>query len=91
MEEYSLRTGQLQQATQLCDESAEQFITRLHQMAESCEFGNLKKEMIRDRLVIGVHDAQLSERLQLEPNLTLTKAEKLIRTTAFLEATYAGH
>ena len=48
-------------------------------MAESCEFGDLKKEMIRDRLVIGIRDAQLSERLQLEPNLTLAKAEKLIR------------
>ena len=64
---------------QLCDELAEQFTTRLHQMAESCEFGDLKKETIRDRLVIGIRDAQLSERLQLEPNLTLVKAEKLIR------------
>ena len=68
-------------------------------MAESCEFGNLKKEMIRDQLVIGICDAQLSKRLQLQPNLTLTKAEKLIRqwytvscrTTVFLEATHAGH
>ena len=66
-------------ANQLCDESAEQFITRLHQMADSCEFGELKNEMIRDRLVIGIRDEQLSERLQLEPNLTLTKAEKLVR------------
>lgn len=46
-------------ANQLCDESAEQFITRLHQMAESCKFGNLSREMIQDRLFTGIWDAQL--------------------------------
>lgn len=48
-------------------------------MADNCEFGELKSEMIRDRLVIGIWDGQLSECLQLEPNLTLAKAEKLVR------------
>ena len=69
-------------AHQLADESAEQFITRLHQLAENCEFGDLKNEMIRDRLVIGLHDGQLSERLQMESDLTLQKAEKLVRQRA---------
>ena len=65
--------------TQLFDESAE--LTRLHQMTESCELDNLKKEMIRDPLVIGVREMHsiVSERLQLEPNLMLAKAEELIR------------
>ena len=48
-------------AHQLADQSAEQFITRLHQLAENYEFGDLKNEMIRDRLVIGICDGQLSE------------------------------
>ena len=65
-------------ANQLADESAEQFITRLHQLAENCEFGDLKNEMIRDRLVIGIRDGQLSERLQMESDLSLQKAEKLV-------------
>ena len=69
-------------AHQLADESAEQFITRLHQLAENCEFGDLKNEMIRDRLVIGIRDGQLSERLQMESDLTLQKAEKLVRQRA---------
>ena len=64
-------------ASQLADETVEQFITRLHQMADNCEFGNMRSEMIRDRLVIGIRDQQLSERLQMEPELTLAKAEKL--------------
>ena len=48
-------------------------------MAESCEFSEFKNEMIRDRLVIGVRDERLSTSIQLEANLTLAKAEKLIR------------
>lgn len=47
-------------------------------MADSCKFGDFKNETIRDWLVIGVCDGKLSEWLQLEPNLMLVKAEKLI-------------
>lgn len=69
-------------ARQLADETAEHFIIRLHQMADNCEFGAIRSEMIRDRLVIGIRDEQLSERLQTEPELTLTKAERFIRQRA---------
>ena len=69
-------------AHQLADEPVENFITRLHQLAENCESGGLKSEMIRDRLVIGIRDGQLSERLQMESDLTLQKAEKLVRQRA---------
>ena len=42
------------QARQLSDETAEHFITRLHRLSDNCEFGELKADMIRDRLVIGI-------------------------------------
>ena len=64
---------------QLTGESAENYITVLHQLAESCEYGNIKDEMIRDRLVVGIRDESLSERLQMEVNLNLDTAKKLIR------------
>ena len=35
-----------------------------------------------DRLVIGIRDQQLSKRIQLEPELTLAKAEKFIHQRA---------
>ncbi len=35
--------------------------------------------MIRDRLVVGIRDASLSEHLQLDADLTLEKAKKFIR------------
>ena len=35
--------------------------------------------MIRDRLVVGIRDGVLSERLQMEADLTLEKAKMMIR------------
>ena len=35
--------------------------------------------MIRDRIVVGIRDSTLSERLQMDPDLTLEKAKKLVR------------
>ena len=61
------------------DETAEEFITSLHCLAEHCNFGALKEEMIRDRIVVGVKDATLSEKMQLESTLTLEKAVKMAR------------
>uniref|UniRef100_H3AWH4 Integrase catalytic domain-containing protein n=1 Tax=Latimeria chalumnae TaxID=7897 RepID=H3AWH4_LATCH len=43
-------------------------------MTESCEFRNTKNEQIHDRLVSGILDKELSQKLQLEPELTLEKA-----------------
>ena len=64
---------------QLEGETAEQYIAILYNLADSCNFGALKGEMIRDRLVVGIRDSSLSERLQLDANLTLEKAKIAIR------------
>ena len=60
-------------------ESAEDYITALHQLAQGCEYGEMTDELIRDRLVVGISDETLSERLQIESNLTLEQAKKFIR------------
>ena len=64
---------------QLPGESAEQYIMQLYRLAETCNYGDLEAEMIHDRLVVGIRNGQLSERLQLDPDLTLEKAKKVIR------------
>ena len=64
---------------QLPGESAEQYIVELYNLAEHCNYGELKSEMIRDRLVVGILDKKLSEHLQLDPDLTLEVAKKKIR------------
>ena len=60
---------------QLKGESAEQYITDLYRLAETFEYGDLTPQMIRDRLVVGILDLKLSERLQMEPKLTLERAK----------------
>lgn len=69
--------------SQLADETVEQSSLQYnYQMVENSEFGNIRSEMIRDCLVIGIHNQQLSEQLQMEPEVTLAKAEKLIHQRA---------
>ena len=53
------------------DESVDAFVTALHSLAQYCDYKELHDEMIRDRLVVGLRDAKLSEKLQLDADLTL--------------------
>ena len=64
---------------QLEGELAEQYIMEPYQLTDNCDYGAMKDEMIRDRLVVGIRDGQLSERLQLDPDLTLEKAKRMVR------------
>ncbi|XP_070377458.1 uncharacterized protein [Dermacentor albipictus] len=56
------------------EESVDQFATALHVLADRCDFGDMKKRLIRDRFVVGLRDVQLSEALQMDPQLTLATA-----------------
>ena len=58
-------------------ESAEAYITELYRQSENCKYGDLK-EMIRDRLIVGVRNQALSQQLQMDPELTLERAKKRI-------------
>ena len=55
------------------------FITDLYGLARHCNFGVLKEELIRDRIVVGLQNRELSEKPQLDPNLTLEKGTNLAR------------
>lgn len=60
-------------------ESVDCFITALHSLAEHCNYGELKDELIRDRIVVGIQDMKVSERLQLQKDLTLNDAILTVR------------
>ena len=61
-------------------ETIDQFITELKTRARSCEFGDQHDSMIRDRIVFGVRDSRLNERLLRESSeLTLEKAASICR------------
>ena len=64
---------------QLDGETAEEYITALYGLIESCEYGSLKEEMLRDRIVVGIRDSTVSQKLQMNAKLTLEEAKKEIR------------
>lgn len=61
------------------DESVDEYITSLYSMAEHLKFGNLHDELLRDKIVVGIKDKRLSERLQLDTDLTLQGAINKVR------------
>ena len=65
-------------------ESIEEFVRNLHELSAHCDFKD-KNEQIRDRLVIGILDRELSEKLQLESELTLTKAVDMARNSELVK------
>ena len=61
-------------------ESINSFIQDLYRIADGCEYGTLKNELIHDRIIVGVLDDALnSEKLQTKTKLTLEEAVKLSR------------
>ena len=56
------------------EEPVETFITDLYALAEHCGYGDLHDEMIRDHINVGIRNTTLSEKLQLEADLTLDRA-----------------
>ena len=64
---------------QRADETVEEYVRALYELAEKCDFENKRDEQMRDRIVIGIQDASISQDLQLEKNLTLTKAVETAR------------
>ena len=56
-----------------------QFCHNIYGVAERCGCRDMREEMICDRLVVGIKDTSLSERLQLDADLTLEKAKKAVR------------
>ena len=59
---------------QLYDETSASYITRLCNLAKTCNFGNEKENNLRDQLVYGCHDDSLRKKLFHEETLTLHTA-----------------
>ncbi|XP_037572269.1 uncharacterized protein LOC119454393 [Dermacentor silvarum] len=70
---------------QEANETVQSFITDLHNIAETCEYGSLKDDLIRDWLVVGLLDLGLNEKLQLDSKLTLQSAVKIARNSEFVK------
>lgn len=60
-------------------ESVDTFIQDLHKLADDCSYLSLTDELIRDRIVVGVRDDDLSKQMQAKQDLTLQEAIRLSR------------
>ena len=66
-------------------ESVIDFIESLYTLAETCQFGALKDELIRDRIVVGIRNAVLSQKLMQDDTLTLDKAVKQAKSSELVK------
>lgn len=73
------------QREQKQSESIEEFIRSLYELTEHCNFGNQRDENIRDRLVVGIRDKELSRDLQLKADLTLDNAVRLAKESEMVK------
>lgn len=53
------------------DEGFDKYVTKLKMLASTCNFGDIKDSLIRDRIVCGTNSPSLRERTLREENLTL--------------------
>ena len=58
-------------------ESISTFIANLRRLSEHCKYERILDDMLRDRLVCGVRDKRIQQRLLAEPELTFQKAREL--------------
>ena len=67
-------------------ESIDHYVTVLKTMSNTCEFGDLKESLIRDRVVFGIQDNSVRERLLRDPDLTLQTAIEKVRSAELTNA-----
>lgn len=60
-------------------QTIECYVTQLKTLASTCEFADQESGLIRDRIVLGIRDHGLKERLLRESNLELEKAVEIVR------------
>ena len=80
-ERYVFHTRQQQE-----EEVVDSFVMDLRLKSQTCEFGPLMDSLIRDRLVVGIQDAKLKEKLLRDPKLTLERAIEVCKISEAAQA-----
>jgi len=68
-------------AIQQTSETSDQFVIRLKKLAETCEYGAMVDDLVRDRLIIGCRDVEARARLFREKKVDLQKATEMLKVS----------
>ena len=72
--------------TQEAGESYDQYKTALRKLAEGCDLDTITPdEMLRDRLIFGIRDSKVRERLLRESKLSLAKTDEICRAAESMQ------
>ena len=68
-------------------EPFDQFVTALRQLTSKCDFANVTEDgLLRDRIVFGINNQKLKERLLREADLTLSRTLEICRAAELSSA-----
>ncbi|KAK9680479.1 hypothetical protein QE152_g39063 [Popillia japonica] len=67
-------------------ESVDMFITDLKKLSQNCNFGELRDSLLRDRIVCGILDKKVRDRLLREAKLDLTQCVNICNAAELAEA-----
>lgn len=62
-------------------ENFDAFYTDLRKIAQNCNFDVFKDRMLRDKIIYGIRDVQIQQKLLMKKNLTLQEAVETCRTS----------
>lgn len=64
---------------QLPHENFDSFLNELKKLALDCDFGMLKDRLIKDRIVCGIRDKRIKDKLLRETDLDINKAVNICK------------
>ena len=66
-------------------ETIDHYITDVLKLAENCQYGDLRDDLIRDKLVSGTTDDKVREKLLGSKDLKLDKMIEILKTNQALQ------
>lgn len=67
--------------TQMEGESFDEFLTKIKSQSRKCEFGDLHDSLLKDKIIIGIRNDTVREKLLSEADLTLQRTTQVCRAS----------
>lgn len=77
------------QRSQRRDETFDRFLLELRKLVKTCEFGDLANNLLKVRIILGLKDKPLQERLLRKPEVTLDNTIKIYRAVEIAKESQA--